>query len=576
MEGAIDVTVPNIRNAHDPETRNIINRSIDVTNELGKKIQDLVAKGQLTPEQYATLIQTVNGLISKGNVTFDDIDINKGKLLPKHASEELLSMITGNTPINAVPADGSITTIKLADNTVSRKKLDKQFSLNGNIPNGTDLDTLIDEGIYFGQQNGEYINLPSEFATNRLFELKVEPLSSSWAMQTFTDFTNPGSVWKKAVHRINIGNGSKVWRSTAMPLPGTVNREHLGDNFNNYGIIPAGTNLNDIYKPGVYLGSNVGTYLSTPEELSETSFVLNVYTAGAVNSFIVQELTRATNSNGFYRRININPSTPSKWEKHVPSGSLVEGEYFSDKTFLMFGDSITENGNYPELISSYLNADVKKAGFGGCRMAQHTQSGNGLLYDKMCMHKLADYIETGDFSELVQASEDLVRTASDDNRPQAKMLAALDFDTVDYITVFFGTNDYAAGINSSVPMGNNNDANGTTFKGAVNKTITKITSSLPHVKLMFITPFYRDRIITGDGLNSDDSPNEQGYYLQDYVDAIKEVCRIHHIPVLDMMENSGINRYNQAHFLADGLHPSMPKGYEHVARKINSFIQSEF
>lgn len=556
--------------------RNALNDLSKSVERQGKSIQDLVAEGQLTPAQYATLIQTVNGLISKGDVTFNDIDINKGKLLPKHLSEEVLKMLTGDAPINAVPADGSITAIKLVDNTVSRKKLDKQFSLNGNIPNGTDLKTIVDEGVYFGQPNGSYTNVPSGLATTRYFELRVSVLSDTWAIQTIVDFTSPGVSWRKTIHRTNISGVSNKWESGATLLNNSVGRDKLADNFNNNGNLASGTDLNSIYKPGVYLGIGTYDYENVPEELIGHSFVMNVYTGGAVNSFIVQELTKTINPDGFYRRLNTNPNQAAEWQKHSATGASVDGKYFSDKTILMFGDSITENGNYPELIGSYLGANIKKAGFGGCRMAQHTQSGNGLLYDKMCMHKLVDYIESGDFSELVQASEDLVRAASDDNRPQARMLAALDFDTVDYISVFFGTNDYAAGTISGVPMGNNNDTNGTTFKGAVNKTITKITSSLPHVKLMFITPFYRDRIITGDGLNSDDSPNEQGYYLQDYVDAIKEVCRIHHIPVLDMMENSGINRYNQANFLADGLHPSMPKGYEHVARKINSFIQSEF
>ena len=114
--------IPNIQNAHDPATRNIINAAINSINAQGKSIQDLVAEGQLTPTQYAALIQTVNGLISKGGVTFDDIDINQGKLLPKHASEELLSMITGDTPINAVPADGAITTKKLANKATTPDK----------------------------------------------------------------------------------------------------------------------------------------------------------------------------------------------------------------------------------------------------------------------------------------------------------------------------------------------------------------------------------------------------------------------------------------------------------------------
>lgn len=558
----------------DRRNRNALNNLSEEVEAVGKSIQDLVAKGQLTPTQYATLIQIVNGLISKGDVTFDDIDINKGKLLPKHLSEEVLKMLTGDAPINAVPADGSITTIKLADNTVSRKKLDNQFSLNGNIPNGTDLQTIVDEGVYFGQPNGSYSNMPSGLSASRFFELRVTVLSTSWAIQTIVDFTNPGVSWRKTIHRTNISGVNNKWESGATLMASSVGRDKLADNFNNNGNLASGTDLNSIYKPGVYLGIGTYDYENIPDELIGHSFVMNVYTGGAVSSFIVQELTKTINPNGFYRRLNTNPNQAAEWQKHSATGASVDGKYFSGKTILMFGDSITENGNYPELIGSYLGANIKKAGFGGCRMGQHTQSGNGLLYDKMCMHKLADYIEMGDFSELVQASEDLVRAVGDDNRPQSNMLNSLDFNTVDYITVFFGTNDF--GSSDGVIIGSNNDIDGTTFKGSINKTIKKITTTYPHVKLMFITPFYRDRIITGDGLNSDDSPNDRGLYLQDYVDAIKEVCRIHHIPVLDMMENSGINRYNQAHFLADGLHPSMPEGYEHVARKINSFIESEF
>lgn len=100
MKGEMDVTVPNIRNSHDPETRNIINRSIDVTNELVKRFQDLVAEGQLTPEQYATLIQTVNGMISKGEVKLDDL------------SEDVLNALKEADPtfnLLSIPRKGSVT-----------------------------------------------------------------------------------------------------------------------------------------------------------------------------------------------------------------------------------------------------------------------------------------------------------------------------------------------------------------------------------------------------------------------------------------------------------------------------------
>lgn len=130
------MTVPKINSSHGSDTRNILNRAIDLINVQGKSIQDLVAKGQLTPTQYATLLQTVNGLIAKGDVAFEDIDINKGKLLPKHLSEEVLRMMTGDAPVNAVPADRSITREKLADKSVSAEKLDVMKESKKNLFNG--------------------------------------------------------------------------------------------------------------------------------------------------------------------------------------------------------------------------------------------------------------------------------------------------------------------------------------------------------------------------------------------------------------------------------------------------------
>lgn len=70
------MVVPKINSAHGSDTRNIINRAIDLINLHGKTIQDLVAEGQLTPTQYATLIQTVNSLASKDEVFLRRSGIN--------------------------------------------------------------------------------------------------------------------------------------------------------------------------------------------------------------------------------------------------------------------------------------------------------------------------------------------------------------------------------------------------------------------------------------------------------------------------------------------------------------------
>ena len=95
------MVIPKINSAHGSDTRNIINTAIDSINAQGKSIQDLVAEGQLTPTQYAELIQAVNGLISKGDVKLDDL------------SPEILEAINNSdgTPINvlSIPRDGSVT-----------------------------------------------------------------------------------------------------------------------------------------------------------------------------------------------------------------------------------------------------------------------------------------------------------------------------------------------------------------------------------------------------------------------------------------------------------------------------------
>ena len=63
------MVIPKINSAHGPDTRNIINRAIDIINSQGKSIQNLVAKGQLTPKQYAELIAIVND-----TATTDDLE----------------------------------------------------------------------------------------------------------------------------------------------------------------------------------------------------------------------------------------------------------------------------------------------------------------------------------------------------------------------------------------------------------------------------------------------------------------------------------------------------------------------
>lgn len=117
------MVIPKINSSHGSETRNIINAAIDSINVQGKSIQDLVADGQLTPEQYATLIQVVNGLVSKGELSVHDINKNLGKFDGTWFTSQFLSQLQNGTinTTNVLPR--SITTLELADHAVTAGKI---------------------------------------------------------------------------------------------------------------------------------------------------------------------------------------------------------------------------------------------------------------------------------------------------------------------------------------------------------------------------------------------------------------------------------------------------------------------
>ena len=139
----------------DRDFRNRINQLIDVVNSIGTSLNDLVVKGVMTTEQYSQLLTAINGLVKigeinvdtlsaelrreieqinnkvdKGNVSVSDINKNLGKIDQTFLSDELLQQIAGTAPINAVPADNSITLKKLAFKQLGTNLYNKNTTKN--------------------------------------------------------------------------------------------------------------------------------------------------------------------------------------------------------------------------------------------------------------------------------------------------------------------------------------------------------------------------------------------------------------------------------------------------------------
>lgn len=99
----------------------------------------------ITLSNALTKVTNINKKMDRGeSILVSQIDKNKGKIDQTYLSEELISQITGNASINAMPADNSITNNKLAPNSLAFNKfegfrIDERFNLwdkNNLNPNG--------------------------------------------------------------------------------------------------------------------------------------------------------------------------------------------------------------------------------------------------------------------------------------------------------------------------------------------------------------------------------------------------------------------------------------------------------
>ena len=125
--------------------------------------------------------------VDKGNVSVSDINKNLGKLDQSFMSEQFLQQMAGNTPINAVPADGAITTAKLASNSVTAGKLldTTSYSLSANMFDKAS----VKKGGYYDATTGNWVSANEYLSTPfiRVEEKKKYHRTFFWAHVTFWD-----------------------------------------------------------------------------------------------------------------------------------------------------------------------------------------------------------------------------------------------------------------------------------------------------------------------------------------------------------------------------------------------------
>ena len=249
----------------------------------------------------------------------------------------------------------------------------------------------------------------------------------------------------------------------------------------------------------------------------------------------------------------------------LQSGGSITYEYSLNtkkKKLVCFGDSITgmfeSDSSYPDMISRMSDIDAINVGFAGCCMADHSNN----KYVPFCMSRLADAIVSGDYT-----TQDAQADGIGGHYPlHVSRLKEIDWKTVDYISIFYGTNDW--GMNKIMLSTGETDRL-TCTQDALKYSIETILQKYPWIKILIIAPYWRSK---SNGLDSNKDANDNGDYLFQFSDMIVATAKDYNLPSLNLYYNIGANIYTNRYFTKDGTHPTeMCK--EIIAKKIIDCIE---
>lgn len=421
------------------------------------------------------------------------------------------------------------------------------------IEKACDLNNYTAPGNYVFAITSGISNLPDSLVSGDIprylkiecFGERIPTLNNiqTWGKQTF--YTVNGD--KEYCRYFNYDYSSEIfifteWRSTGKY---------------NFKILENEVDLNGIVENDNYIVATTEA-INTP--ISGRGFLLNVTSFSY--GWILQEAYGLHNNPCHFYRVGNNPSnsrtngvdtvTWSEWQTTISKSDVLPNVGY---IIANMGDSVVGNVQDNTSVSAFLaeltGAKVYNLGFGGCRMSTHYTP-----WDAFSMYKLADAIVQKDFTLQEEAAQHTDVPSYFVNT--VKTLKALDFSTVDILTIAYGLNDYTAG----KTLDNPNNAKDTDYYcGALRYAIETLLKAYPNLKIVIVAPTWCHWIdSSGNSLYDSDTKsfNSDNNVLPDFVGKCLELGKEYHIPVVNPYYELSINKYNFSRWFnnGDGFHPN--------------------
>ena len=172
------------------------------------------------------------------------------------------------------------------------------------------------------------------------------------------------------------------------------------------------------------------------------------------------------------------------------------------------------------------------------------------------------------------AVECIIDHMGDNNTSIINALKAIDWSKIDAVICMAGANDY-----NEIKYGTTGSDDINTTLGAINEIVRMLNSTYKNVPIYLVTETVRwFNYSSGSGSDSDWCdiyvPSGGTLTYKEFFALIGNEGRLNHIPVIDLYNTLGWNKWNFSNFFTDndGTHPY--KGFRQIAEKIVSFIIS--
>lgn len=527
------------------ELENKVHKGIDQTNDLFEKFDISKADKSQVKELEKALILEIEKCANKEvilsildtkrdkntKITSSDLDTSNddNKIKLENLSREVFDAITGATPLpsNRPPVGGWITE-DFADESIMYNKLAKSYNFGGHYIEG-DINNFIKSGIYL--LGASIIGLPynesSDVNELRLLYVDRFELDDEVYIKQRIEYIN--DLRYRPIYR-RVANKNRLHVTPFIKVEEInnkfkVHRDLLSDDFNNTGVL-SNCDIFSINKEGNYIADETVYNLPSNDKYYINIKIFddcNIITAMKIDSISCERYQCKV----YFTSAN-NPVNTSWFDMSVKKSK------FQNKTVHLFGDGILFGLGSSDILLNSISA--------------HMSNDYGIrVINKSLGDATLGHYDTQTLSErsvLTQITLDSLEDA-------------------DYVIMMIGTHDWDS---AKASIGKDDDISDRTFKGSLNLAINNILEKNNNTKILLCTPFFRSRIKNGDNKNSDEY-KVNDLELLDFAKAIQDIAYKHHIPVLDLYNTSGINKYTSDNYLEDGLYLN-DNGHELIATKI--------